>query len=142
MAIWQSPSAQAAQTLNSTSFHLARAAENKGAITEHQSRGLTQGGSVHSVGVSLVGRPIPDEGGHLDEGGLVGHLLGLLNGVPDAVQVGVAVLQGQVCKACVLWKSRFTKQASTVQSSVAQHTHDQGKEPVSQCYHSAQLVMT
>ena len=54
---------------------------------------LTKRRSVDSVSVSLVGGSVSDEGGNLDEGGLVCHLLGLLDGVTDAVQVGVTVLQ-------------------------------------------------
>lgn len=49
---------------------------------------------MDTVGVGLVGGPVPNEGGDLDEGGLVGHLLGLLNGITDGVQVSVAVLHG------------------------------------------------
>ena len=48
---------------------------------------------MDSVSVGLVGGSISDQGGDLDEGGLVCDLLGLLNGVTDLVKVGVAVLQ-------------------------------------------------
>lgn len=53
---------------------------------------LAQGGAVHVVGVGLVGGAIADQGGHLDERRLVGDGLGGGDGIAQAVQVVVAVL--------------------------------------------------
>lgn len=44
------------------------------------------------MGVGLVGGSISNEGGDLDEGGLVGDRLGLSDGLADGVVVGVSVL--------------------------------------------------
>ena len=57
-------------------------------------RGLggAQGRAVHVVRVGLVGGAVADEGGHLDERGLVGDRLGLGQGRVQALQIVVAVL--------------------------------------------------
>mmetsp|Transcript_21639 Transcript_21639/g.60016 ORF Transcript_21639/g.60016 Transcript_21639/m.60016 type:complete len:323 (+) Transcript_21639:1807-2775(+) len=47
------------------------------------------------VGVSLVGGAIANQGGHLDDGGLVGHSLGVGNSLADAIVVMVAILHVQ-----------------------------------------------
>lgn len=47
---------------------------------------------MDTVGVSLVGGAVANQGGDLDEGWLVCHLLGLLDGITQAVQVCVAIL--------------------------------------------------
>mmetsp|Transcript_20755 Transcript_20755/g.52312 ORF Transcript_20755/g.52312 Transcript_20755/m.52312 type:complete len:551 (-) Transcript_20755:7-1659(-) len=52
----------------------------------------TQGGAVHVVAVGLVGGAVANEGGHLDEGGLVGDGLGGGDGLAEAIDVQVAVL--------------------------------------------------
>mmetsp|Transcript_9518 Transcript_9518/g.28765 ORF Transcript_9518/g.28765 Transcript_9518/m.28765 type:complete len:494 (-) Transcript_9518:3-1484(-) len=48
-------------------------------------------GSVDGVRVGLVRRPVADDGRHLEQRGLVGDGLGLLDGVLDGLEVGVAV---------------------------------------------------
>ena len=52
----------------------------------------SEGGAVGSVRVSLVGGAVADEGGHLDEGGLVSARLGLSNRLADGIHISVAIL--------------------------------------------------
>ena len=51
-----------------------------------------EGSTVGSVRVSLVGGAVADEGGHLDEGGLVSAGLGLSDCLADSIHIGVAIL--------------------------------------------------
>mmetsp|Transcript_4819 Transcript_4819/g.13917 ORF Transcript_4819/g.13917 Transcript_4819/m.13917 type:complete len:466 (-) Transcript_4819:590-1987(-) len=51
----------------------------------------SEGGSVDIVGVGLVRGSVSDEGGHLDQGRLVGDGLGLLDGGLDSIEVVVSV---------------------------------------------------
>lgn len=54
---------------------------------------LTQRRPVHAVSVGLVGGPIADQGGDLDEGRLVSDSPRLLHSRLDPLQVCVAILQ-------------------------------------------------
>ena len=49
--------------------------------------GLAQGGAMHVMGAFLVGRALADDGLALDQGGLVGMLLGFLDGGLDGLGV-------------------------------------------------------
>mmetsp|Transcript_20420 Transcript_20420/g.56595 ORF Transcript_20420/g.56595 Transcript_20420/m.56595 type:complete len:406 (+) Transcript_20420:968-2185(+) len=68
-----------------------------------------QGGTMDVVAVSLVGGAIADQGGDLDKRGLVSDCLGIGDGLADAINVKVAVLdvlyvpaQGLVAGAHIL----------------------------------------